>query len=168
MNQLWEKLLASESISPADKAELAKIDPEEMQRKNAELSAELGKLRELNPEEMRKKNAELSAELDRVKADHARTLRRRALEKLAASSGCLDIDYLDFLAARNEIDLLDEAKAASFAGEAARKSPALFKAPVLSGSVENNSATRPAANTAAAPADAGDKISRIIAELQVL
>ena len=157
IKELLKKVLSGEELNALDKAELERFDPDALQK---QLSDALAKAAELERKQEEAEAAKLSeseklvkraekAEADLAKATKALadaetahnatraelgTLRRNnRIAKLAAESGCVDPDYLDFMATKGNIDLDKDDAVKSFLDDLKTKSPGSFKAPIKPG-----------------------------------
>jgi len=163
-SQLLKKIEAGEPVAADELAELRRLDPDRTADELGRLRTELeqAKTANLSAEERLQRELEQSrAESEALRRDHSALLRRNRVAELARSSGCVDPDYLDFLAGRAEVDLDDAEASRRFVAEVAERNPHCFRAQLHAGTGGGAVGGAPAAP--AAPA--GDRIGGILNEL---
>lgn len=101
----------------------------------------------------------LQTELQTLQDEHRALSRRFAVVELAREHRCLDVDYLDYLFERKQLDPADAATRQQFIEELKISSPRLFEAAVRSGS----GGVEPASPAAAAMPY--DRIGALMSEL---
>jgi len=158
-------LLAGTALAPEEREELQKFDPESMQQELASLRSRVEEAEnaKLSSEELLQKQLKQTiAERDSLKQEHARLERRELLHELAARSGCTDAEYLDFAAAKRQVDLHDSNAAAGLIAELEKSSPHCFRSRLQPGG-GSGGIRHPEFSGSAEPAS--DRISRIISGL---
>ena len=160
-----QKLLAGGQINALERAELESFNPDEL---NSQLDVMRSRVSELEREKLGEKErleldiSEVTRERDELKAARDQLLRSRRIQQLASDSRFNDPEYLDFLAARADVDLNDDEAAAKFIGELQEKHPESFASPLRSGSgsgiAPNDDCGFPAGNP--------DRIGKIISNLE--
>lgn len=159
------KLLDNQPLNVLERAELEQFDPDKITGELEELrsraaEAEREKLGEKERLELDIKN--ISAERDQLKISHDRLLRNQQVRELAGKSRFTDADYLDYLAARENVDLADEQACADFIEKMRQEKPGSFEATLKSGSgsgaVSVSQSTAVTANH--------DRIGNIISKLE--
>ena len=148
IKNLISKLLRREELNALEMAELERFDPEAAASESARLEKEL---------------AALSAEHEKLKTAHGELLRSRRIGELAASSGCIDPDFLDFLARRGQIDLEDPEASAKFISDMERAHPRCFGSALRPGVDSRRRAEEPRSGNAIPP----DRIDAIIMGLDL-
>ena len=118
IKNLISRLLRREELNALEMAELERFDPEAAASESARLEKEL---------------AALSAEHEKLKTAHGELLRHRRIGELAASSGCIDPDFLDFLAGREGVDIDDPEAAGKFISDMERAHPRCFRSALQPG-----------------------------------
>lgn len=152
------KLLRGETLNALERAELESFDPDALRVKLDEL--ERAKL--TREEALQHDLAAAQEERDALRTERDALRRKDRIESLARDSGCVDAEFLDFLAAKGRIDLDDAPAVAEFVARAERDNPALFRSRLRPGS---GGARTPAAAKNTAPADTADRIGAIVAAL---
>ena len=110
-----QKLLAGGQINALERAELESFNPDEL---NSQLDVMRSRVSELEREKLGEKErleldiSEVTRERDELKAARDQLLRSRRIQQLASDSRFNDPEYLDFLAARADVDLNDDEAAA--------------------------------------------------------
>ena len=131
------KLLSGSEINALERAELEACDPDKLVSELAELRS---KISESEREKLGEKErleldiAEISRERDELKASHDRLLRLQSVRDLASRSRFTDPDYLDYLAAKENVDLNDKTSCEEFIEKIRISKPHSFEASVQSGS----------------------------------
>lgn len=164
VKNIISKLLDNQQLSVLERAELEQFDPdkladelEELRRRSVE--AEREKLGEKERLELDIKN--ISEERDQLRKSHDRLLRSQRVRELADKNRFADADYLDYLAAKDNVDLANEQACADFIEKMREQKPGSFEATLKSGSGTGITPAAPAA------AEIGtDRIGKIISELE--
>ena len=142
------KALRGETLNALERAELESFDPEALQQKIDELERA-----KLTREEALQHDLDAAqAERDALRTERDTLRRRNRIDAIARESGCENAEFLDFLAAKDNIDLEDGKAVAEFVARAERGNPAIFRSRLRPGSggataqgtpTENRSASRP-------------------------
>lgn len=158
------KLLDNQPVNVLERAELEQFDPEK-------LVSELDELRSRVAEAEREKLSEkeqleldirsVTLERDQLRESRDRLLRSQMVRELAGKHRFSDPDYLDYLAAKESVDLNDPEACSDFIERMRLAKPESFETTLKSGSGSGISS----AVKSAAPAD-GDRIGKIISELE--
>ena len=157
-NQIKEtiaKALRGEELNALERAELENFDPDALCRKLEEL--ERAKL--TREEALQRDLAAAQEERDALRTERDALRRRNRIETLAHDSGCDNAEFLDFLAAKEKLDLDDGKAVAEFVARAERGNPALFRSRLQPGSGGVPAAAAPA------PAAPADRIGAIVEAL---
>lgn len=164
LKEALDALLSGREIPSDVREQLAGFDPESLREELSTLRSQLEEQEnaKLTSEELLKKQlAAALSEKETLQKRHDTLERNALISRLAAESGCEDPEYLDFLAARENVDLKDQNAAAEFIARAVQRSPHFFRASLHPGSGTGTgtgyTASRPAANS--------DRISRIVSSL---
>ena len=121
---LIRKLLAGEELDALERAELASFDADAL---------------------IEEKDS-LSRERDQLKTEHQSLKRDQRLREVAKKYNCGDPDFLDFVAAKRNVDLEDEQAVGALMEEMRKNSPHCFFSRIRSGG-----------GTASAPSPAPDR-----------
>lgn len=113
-NQIIKKLLAGEEINALERAELENFDADSL------ISEKDSVIRER----------------DQLKVEHQSIKRRQQLQEIAGRFNCSDPDFLDYLAARHQLDLNDEQAVNDFLAGMQKSSPHCFYSSIKSGGGE--------------------------------
>ena len=168
--KLIEKISSGEAISAGELAALKQYDPEVLQQEISTLKKELAELGDSNLSE----NSRLLNELKLMTADRdtlsekLRALSRRSrIEEIARSSGCEEIDYLDFLFGKADVDLADQTAVDALIDELKATHPGCFASQLKSGGGAGIADPENPAGTAATAANCGteDRLGKIIFNL---
>lgn len=120
---LIDKLLAGAELNALERAELEKFDPDALR---SELDA--AERARLSREEALQRDLEgACAERDELRRERDKLVRQNRISALAADSGCVDPEYLDFLARKSELDLDDTAAVKEFMVRVERDNPQCFR-----------------------------------------
>lgn len=159
------KLLSGGEPDALEREELENFDPEK-------LLAELSELRAKSDADEREKLSErerleldiaaLSSERDQLKLAHDALIRSQKVRDLAAVSNFADADYLDYLAAKEQLDFSDAQACEKFITKLRGSKPEAFISTLRSGS------GTPAASNGRQSfcTSSADPISRIITDLE--
>ncbi|MBR7104031.1 MAG: hypothetical protein IKC65_03730 [Lentisphaeria bacterium] len=139
-NQLIKKLLAGEEINALERAELEKWDADALLAQHDSVIRER----------------------DQLKAEQQKSKRRQLLQDIADKYSCGETDFLDYLAARKEVDLENEEAVSAFIADMQQSSPHCFYSRVRSGGGQVSSPSLPAEQTGV---PGYDRIGRIAASL---
>ena len=165
LKEALDALLSGREIPPDARELLAGFDPELLKEELSNLKSQLEEQEnaKLSAEELLKK--QLSAALSEKEAlqqKHDLLARATSIRRLAEQSGCVDPDYLDFLAGRQNVDLDDSQAVEQFLSQMLNSRPYCFKSALHPGS---GSGTRSEEPFHAAPVSGNDRISRILHRL---
>ena len=152
------KALRGEALNALERAELENFDPEALQKKIDEL--ERAKL--TREEALQHDLAAAQQERDALRTERDALRRRDRIERLARESGCDNAEFLDFLAAKANIDLEDGNAVAEFVTRAERDNPAIFRSRLQPGSGGTQITAAPSGVRGAA---APDRIGAIVEAL---
>ena len=152
------KALRGEALNALERAELENFDPEALQQKIAELE----RARLTREEALQHDLAAAQEERDALRTERDALRRRDRIERLARDSGCDNAEFLDFLAAKEQIDLNDGSSVAEFITRAERDNPAIFRSRLQPGS---GGARLPVAPGSAGTAGRTDRIGAIVEAL---
>ena len=158
------KLLDNQPVNALERAELEQFDPDKLAGELESLrsraaEAEREKLGEKERLELDIKN--ISAERDNLKKSHDRLLRNQLIRELAGKNRFPDADYLDYLAAKENVDLTDAQACAAFIEKMRQEKPDSFEVTLKSGSGSGILPSHPGT----APVS-GDRIGDIISKLE--
>ena len=165
LKEALDALLSGREIPPDARELLANFDPESLREELSTLRSQLEEQEnaKLSAEELLKK--QLSAALSEKEAlqqKHDLLARSTSIRRLAEQSGCVDPDYLDFLAGKENVDLDDSQAVEQFLAQTLKSRPYCFRSAPHPGS---GSGTRMEGKRHA-PAESGnDRISRILDRL---
>lgn len=110
-NQLIKKMLSGETLNALERAELENFDADSLI----------------------KEKEDASRERDQLKSEHISLKRGQQLHNIAQRFNCSDPDFLDFLAARQDLDLDDDNAVTAFVADMQKNSPHCFYSSVKSG-----------------------------------
>lgn len=134
------KLLAGETLNALERAELENFDADAL---CSERDTAL-------------------AERDQARGEQQQLQREKQLSAIAGKYQCREVDFLDFLARKNNLDLSDEPACEKFMAQMLRDNPRCFHARIQPGTGEIPAS---AGNTVVSAAEPLDRISRIAASL---
>jgi len=136
---LIRKLLAGEALNALERAELESFDADAL---------------------IGEKEA-LSRERDRLQTEHLLLKRGQRLREVAKKYNCADPDFLDYAAAKRNVDLENEQAVGELMEEMRKNSPHCFYSRIRSG----GAAAPPCPRTAPEEIPEQDRIGRIAARL---
>lgn len=168
--KLIEKIASGEAVSAGELEELRQYDPEVLQKAISTLKKELAELNDSNQSETGRLLNELkmiTADRDTLSEKLSALSRRNRIEEIARTSGCEEIDYLDFLCSKAEIDLADQAAVDALIGELKTTHPGCFASQLKSGGGAGIADPENPVGVVSATTDSGadDRLSKIIFHL---
>lgn len=129
IKKLIAKLLRQEELNALERAELEKFDPDALQSKLDELE----RSRLSREEALQQDLAAALSERDTLRAECGALIRRERISAIAAETGCVEPEYLDFLASRRNVALDDPEAVKSFIEEVEHTNPHCFRSRLHSG-----------------------------------
>ena len=154
------KLLDNQPVNVLERAELEQFDPEKLVSELDELRSRVAEA-EREKEQLELDIRSVTLERDQLRESRDRLLRSQMVRELAGKHRFSDPDYLDYLAAKESVDLNNPEACSDFIERMRLAKPESFETTLKSGSGSGISS----AVKSAAPAD-GDRIGKIISELE--
>lgn len=155
------KLLRNEELNALERAELECFDPDALQAKIDELErAQLSR-----EEALQRDLAGAQSERDALRAERDALIRKGRIAELAASSGCTEPEYLDFLAARRKVELDDADAVREFIAEIERDNPHCFRSRLRAGSGDRFRAAEERETAGSGVPRPSDRIGAIVSAL---
>lgn len=156
---LIAKLLRHEELNALERAEVEKFDPDALQSKLDELE----RSRLSREEALQQDLAAAQTERDALRAECGALIRRERITAIAAEAGCVEPEYLDFLASRRNVALDDPGAVKTFIEEVAQSNPHCFRSRLHSGS--GGAAAADPGRAAGTGAGIPDRIGEIVSAL---
>ena len=139
-NQLIKKMLSGETLNALERAELENFDADALIQERDSISLER----------------------DQLKTEHAELKRGQLLQDIAKKFNCSDPEFLDFTAAKNDLDLNDAEAVAALMDNMQKNSPHCFYSTVRSGGGELENLPQ---HTSVPDLPGHDRIGRIAASI---
>jgi len=163
LKELIARALRREELNALERAELEAFDPDSLQAKLDELERA-----KLSREEALQRDLDAAvSERETLRGERDRLVRRERLAAIAARYGCLDPEYLDFRAGRENVALDDERAVGDFVARMAKESPHCF-ATLLKPGAGVSAAAAAAAPNGGAPSGRKDLPDRICGIVEAL
>ena len=161
IKELIAKALRREELNALERAELEQFDPDGLQAKLDDLERS-----QLSREEALQQDlAAMQSERDALRAERDMLIRRERIAAIAAEAGCVEPEYLDFLASRRAVVLDDPEAVKAFVAEVERDNPHCFRSRLRPGSGAPQEPAHPEVSARSGAAGATDRIGDIVAAL---